>query len=244
MTKFTLCKNGIIADKTVYDRIVHGDTASVLIFSDTHGTYEAIQWIFDSFANQCEVCLFAGDGSEDIIRIVHEAAMNAAVAEHAVPPVLVLAQGNCDRERYSIALSAPEKTELFIPAYQRIQIARQNILLTHGHLCHVDFDVNRISLIAENSDCSIAVHGHTHIQSIDFTRRTVIINGGSPLRPRGKSFGGFAVLSIDAPHNTAELAFYKLLQPENGRFSATVHSTYPFKLCREGLVRRNRNYTL
>lgn len=231
MNKITLCKQGIIGDKAVYKQIAAAECASILMFSDSHGDIEAVRWIFKAFGSQCSVCFFAGDGADDIIKIIQETAeTSAGGGTDVMPPLIILARGNCDREWHPVMLPAVKAAEITLPLCQRLEIARQTILLTHGHSFEVEKGLGLLVNAAASSGCTIAVHGHTHVQAVDFIRRITVINGGSPQRPRGKSLGGFSVLSIDNPNNKADLTMYALIRDGAGSFSASAHSTVPIGL--------------
>ena len=247
MNRFTRCENGVIADEAFYNRLQYADTASILLLSDTHGAVDAVQWILSNFSEECQACLFAGDGAQDIITVVREAASGRIT----IPPVIIMAQGNCDSQLYPpISPDGANQKPFGLPVYQQKMIAGQHILLAHGHLHHVELDGRKLSMTAENLGCTIAVYGHTHIQSIEGFGCVTAINPGSPLRPRGKSYGGFAILSIDntkkrltrtAAETDAgiagadgtlvdkcgELKLYTLTKKNAGVFSAAVHAVYP-----------------
>ena len=248
MNRFTRCENGIIADAAFYNRLQYADTASVLLLSDTHGAVDAVRWILAAFSEECQACLFAGDGAQDIITVVRE----AATGKLTIPPVIIMTQGNCDCQLYPPVFPDSENPKPFgLPVYQQKMIAGQQILLAHGHLHHVELDGRKLSMTAENLGCTIAVYGHTHIQSIESFGCVTAINPGSPLRPRGKSYGGFAILSINNTKKTlnrtvteadagiagsdgtlgdkcGELKLYTLTKKNAGVFSAAVHAVYPF----------------
>lgn len=247
MNSFTRCENGVIADTAAYNRLQYADTASVLLLSDTHGAVDAVRWILSSFGGICDACLFAGDGAQDILTVVRE----AAAGKITIPPVIIMAQGNCDNQLYPPVFPDTGSQKPFgLPVYQQKMIAGQQILLAHGHLHHVELDGRKLSMTAENLGCTIAVYGHTHIQSIEGFGGVTAVNPGSPLRPRGKSYGGFAILSINntkkTPNRTAaetdagiagadgtlggkcgELKLYTLTKKNTGAFSAAVHAVYP-----------------
>ena len=247
MNSFTRCENGVIADAAFYNRLQYADTASVLLLSDTHGAVDAVRWILSAFSEEFQACLFAGDGAQDIITVVREAASGRIT----IPPVIIMAQGNCDSQLYPpIFPDGANQKPFGLPVYQQKMIAGQQILLAHGHLHHVELDGRKLSMTAENLGCTIAVYGHTHIQSIEGFGCVTAINPGSPLRPRGKSYGGFAILSINntkkTPNLTAaetdagiagadgtlvdkcgELKLYTLTKKNAGVFSAAVHAVYP-----------------
>ena len=243
MNRFTCCENGVIADGAFCNRLQKADTASILLLSDTHGAVDAVQWILSNFSEECQACLFAGDGAQDIITVVREATTGLIT----VPPVIIMAQGNCDSQLYPPIFPDSENPKPFgLPVYQQKTIAGQHILLAHGHLHHVELDGRKLSMTAESLGCTIAIHGHTHIQSIETFGSVTAINPGSPLRPRGKSYGGFALLSLrtgqaGSPEDTAtgdgsatglfsKVQFYQLIRKTDGAFSASAHAVYPIPI--------------
>ena len=243
MNRFTCCENGVIADEAFCNRLQKADTASILLLSDTHGAVDAVQWILSNFSEECQACLFAGDGAQDIITVVREAAAGLIT----VPPVIIMAQGNCDSQLYPPIFPDSDNPKPFgLPVYQQKTIAGQHILLAHGHLHHVELDGRKLSMTAESLGCTIAVYGHTHIQSIETFGSVTAINPGSPLRPRGKSYGGFALLSLrtgqaGSPEDTAtgdssvtglfsKVQFYQLIRESDGAFSASAHAVYPISI--------------
>ena len=246
MNRFTRCENGVIADAEYYNRLLHADSASVLLLSDTHGAIDAVRWILSSFSGECQACLFSGDGAQDVLAVVQEASEGLLT----IPPVLVMAQGNCDGQLYPPVFPGSGNAKAFgLPLYQQPQIANRRILLAHGHLYHVELDGRKLCMAAEHLGCTIAIHGHTHLQSIECFGSVTAINPGSPLRPRGKSYGGFAILSLQNTHNTngstaepdasvqsrGTLRFYKLMRDSGGRFSAAVHTEYPIPLAQSAV---------
>jgi len=243
MNRFTRCENGIIADAAFYNRLQYADTASVLLLSDAHGAVDAVRWILAAFSEECQACLFAGDGAQDIMTVVRE----AAAGKLTIPPVIIMTQGNCDCQLYPPVFPDSENPKPFgLPVYQQKMIAGQQILLAHGHLHHVELDGRKLSMTAENLGCTIAVYGHTHIQSIECFGGVTAVNPGSPLRPRGKSYGGFALLSLrtgqaGSPEDTAtgdssvtglfsKVQFYQLIRESDGAFSASAHAVYPIPI--------------
>ena len=244
MNRFTRSENGIIADAGFYNRLQYANAASLLLLSDTHGAVDAVRWILSSFGGICDACLFAGDGAQDILTVVRE----AAAGKITIPPVIIMAQGNCDNQLYPPVFPDTGSQKPFgLPLYQQKMIAGQHIFLTHGHLHHVELDGRKLSMTAESLGCTIAIHGHTHVQSIERFGSVTAINPGSPLRPRGKSHGGFALLSlrtgqVENPEDTAntgddsatglfsKVQFYQLIQKTDGAFSASAHAVYPIPI--------------
>ena len=244
MNRFTRSENGIIADAGFYNRLQYANAASLLLLSDTHGAVDAVRWILSSFGGICDACLFAGDGAQDLLTVVRE----AAAGKITIPPVIIMAQGNCDNQLYPPVFPDTGSQKPFgLPVYQQKMIAGQHIFLTHGHLHHVELDGRKLSMTAESLGCTIAIHGHTHVQSIERFGSVTAINPGSPLRPRGKSYGGFALLSlctgqVENPEDTtntgddsatglfSKVQFYQLIRESDGAFSASAHAVYPIPI--------------
>ena len=124
MNRFTRCENGVIADAEYYNRLQHADSASVLLLSDTHGAIDAVRWILSSFSGECQACLFSGDGAQDVLAVVQEASEGLLT----IPPVLVMAQGNCDGQLYPPVFPGNGNAKAFgLPLYQQPQIANRQI---------------------------------------------------------------------------------------------------------------------
>ena len=245
MSRFICRAKGVIAETVALNQLPKATSASLLLLSDTHGAVDAVRWIFASFGKTCDACLFAGDGAKDILSLVWEAASGLLTA----PPVILMVQGNCDTVEYPFVLPDANSTKPFkLPQHLQKWIAGQQVLLTHGNHYYVEIGDRKLCMVAEHEGCTIAIHGHTHVQSIERFGSVTSINPGSPLRPRGQSFGGFAILSLHAAQahsagNTDEseaanpfglVKFYQLMQDGSGGFSAAVHATY--SLCRNAVL--------
>ncbi|MGP1454255.1 MAG: metallophosphoesterase family protein [Treponema sp.] len=218
-------EHALITNPAAYAQLQTADTASIVLLSDTHGNSDAVAWIFSEIVPHIDACLFAGDGAEDIITAVHT--LNKDTPNQKLPLTVIIARGNCDYAYCMLSSGEGEKARRFdIPLYQRITIAQQHILLTHGHLCHIDFDKQVLHRTAYESGCAIAVHGHTHMQSLHYEKHTISINPGSPAHPRGGSPAGFAVLALHAAQKTGAVTFYTLHQDKQSRFSAYISAQH------------------
>lgn len=223
----------LITNPVAYAQLQTADRASIVLLSDTHGNTDAVAWIFSEIEQHIDACLFAGDGAEDIINTVHT--LNKNTPNPKLPSALVIARGNCDYAYCMLSSGEDERPRKFdIPLYQHIKIAQQRILLTHGHLCNVDFDKQVLHQTAYESGCTIAVHGHTHRQSLHYENHAVSINPGSPTYPRGESPAGFAVLVLYAAQKTGTVTFYALQQEKHGRFAAHINAQHTLP---QGIVR-------
>lgn len=77
-----------------------------------------------------------------------------------------------------------------------VEAAGHRIFLTHGHMYGVRFTTKLLCDAAEQSDCDIAVYGHTHVAEISPGHITVL-NPGSVARPRDAMQGSFLVMELE-----------------------------------------------
>lgn len=221
--------DGIIADLSVFETLNKKDTASVLICSDIHHEPEAAAWILSCMP--FDVCLFAGDGVQDILA----AAALLIEAMQPYPPVIFLTRGNCDIARYTVPRQInTEQKQLVVPLEQYITIAGVPILLTHGHEYNVKLDTVRLRKAAQAAQCAVAVYGHTHQQAFEQIDGITCINGGSPCYPR-KSAAGFAHLTIHNTDNRTSVDFYELDGFSAADFSIRLHTSYPINTLKCGV---------
>lgn len=94
-----------------------------------------------------------------------------------------LVRGNCD-------LNNTLKTK-------KINVDNINIMLTHGHLYGVNFNLDEISNLALKNNCNIAIHGHTHVVCAKYHNDVLIINPGSASESRSSYPETYMVLEID-----------------------------------------------
>ena len=78
------------------------------------------------------------------------------------------------------------------------KIGGVNIFMTHGHTLGVKSSTENLKKAAEQSDCKIALYGHTHIPDIKYEDGLYIVNPGSCARSRD---GGNSYAAIDIRDN-------------------------------------------
>ncbi len=139
----------------------------ILVMSDTHGSKSAIERVLKSAGEDYYMILHAGDHNSDI----------RFIEEFTDIPVRCV-KGNCDMGG--------------APSSDVIDVMGHKIFLTHGHKYA---DVMRLSLAAQEKDCKIAVFGHTHCSMCAFHGGVLVVNPGSPARPRDGS-ASYAILSV------------------------------------------------
>lgn len=118
--------------------------------------------------------------------------------------------GNCDgysnRDRAEVLFGEQPKIkagELVV----KVEDAR--ILLCHGHFYDVDMGPWTLSYRAEELGCSAALYGHTHRGELSVARNVLMLNPGSPARPRGMSKPSIAVLTVDGRDVNASIITLK-----------------------------------
>ncbi|HHU55998.1 MAG TPA: metallophosphoesterase [Acholeplasmataceae bacterium] len=87
-------------------------------------------------------------------------------------------KGNCDFFRYKPNLV--------------INTGVIKIFMTHGHFHRKA----KLISTAKANDCEVVIFGHTHVPYYEEEDGIILINPGSPTRPRGKSMPSYAVITI------------------------------------------------
>ncbi|MBQ2867280.1 MAG: metallophosphoesterase [Firmicutes bacterium] len=82
------------------------------------------------------------------------------------------------------------------------------ILLTHGHLESVDYDLQKLQWRAEEMGCKAAFFGHTHRPTYVFEHGMYFLNPGSLSRPRGVTEGSYAMVEVTEDGFVASILYY------------------------------------
>ena len=125
----------------------------ILAISDTHGKLNKVRDIWPKLTD-IDMILHAGDFIADAEKLQ---------AELGVPVIGV--KGNCDGG-YSSS------------DFRVIPVECGNILLTHGHMENVSYQLNGLMYKAMENDCSAVVFGHTHKAMTDESNGIRFINPG------------------------------------------------------------------
>ncbi|MEG1548588.1 MAG: metallophosphoesterase [Clostridia bacterium] len=141
------------------------------VIADTHGDTLALRRALGSLKD-AEAWIHLGD-------VVSDAALLRKQSGVAVYSV----RGNCD-------FSASAELERII------ELCGVRLFAVHGHSYHVDYDRSELSYRAQELGCIAALYGHTHISLIENDGRTLMINPGSPSKPRHGRMPSIAVLEI------------------------------------------------
>lgn len=153
-----------------------------LIFSDSHGSSYSMTRLLTKMAPTLSGVIHLGDGTEEFRALMSR-------PEHArLMAIEVCGNG----EGWHMASS------LRPPLMRILEAEGVRVLLTHGHLQNVSFGTDRLAALARENDCTVALHGHTHIPRhiIDYgprgeDRGVEILCPGSIAQPRagGISYG-------------------------------------------------------
>lgn len=195
MNKISVTDKGILGTQENLKKLEQADEASVLVISDSHKNSTALKRILKEFSPYCDAIVFCGDGAYDFISCLEE-----------LPEVAVFVRGNgdplevtCDKEPF--ILDVPESAIL--------NVAGKKILISHGHLYGVDFSDSLFIEEAQNKDCNIILHGHTHVPRHIYTQNKIhIICPGSITLPRGGQEKSFCILTIKG--NYIDAAFKEI----------------------------------
>ena len=142
------------------------------IVSDTHGDLAAVRKIIQ-LAPPVELWLHAGDHWQD-----------AKVLEELSGVKAIAVQGNTDLRSEAVKLDEYLELEGF------------KIWLTHGHK-YIEGNVkSSLGFWAKQLEQDICIYGHTHVPMWEYYGENILLNPGSPSRPRGGSKPSFAVLTL------------------------------------------------
>ncbi len=150
----------------------------LVILSDTHGSTQAVERVF-SEQPDAELYLHAGDVLRDAeyLATLVGAELNAGEQDESVSPRVIGVPGNTDW---------PDGN----PAGHRI-------LLAHGHSFGVQYTTKFFADAAAESNCDIAVYGHTHIVDVSPGTPITVLNPGSAARPRDAYEPSYMVVEME-----------------------------------------------
>lgn len=98
---------------------------------------------------------------------------------------------------------------IFITKDEFLVLENYKLWLTHGHK-YIQWNVKAdLGYWAKELDQDIVVFGHTHMPLCEYYGDALLINPGSPSRPRGGSKPSFAVLNLQKGE-TPEVEFFQL----------------------------------
>ena len=157
----------------------------ILAIGDTHGKLNKVRDIFTKLRD-IDLIIHTGDYYRDAQKISEE---------FGIPVVAV--KGNCD--------GCHEED------HQIIETECGKILLTHGHMENVKYQLNTLMYKAQEAGCIAAVFGHTHHGLIDEAGGVRFINPGSLTLPRDGSDGSYAIIRTNEDGLDASIVYYSTI---------------------------------
>lgn len=146
----------------------------IVVISDSHGHGSIVDRIIRR-ERQAEVIVFLGDVTSDIEDFTYE----------YTDKKFYIVSGNCD-----VFSDFPYTTVADVNGV--------NIFITHGHTLGVKSGIGAVLAAAKQSNCKIALYGHTHIPNIKYEDGLYVVNPGSCARSRD---GGNSYAVIDIREN-------------------------------------------
>lgn len=155
------------------------------VISDTHGSLTAIDRCILR-AGDVDAWFHLGDIAPDA----------RYLAEKSGKPVYFV-YGNCDGRLGGECPEDEYPEEQKLNACERVvTVGGVRIFLCHGHYYRVDFNPYALSYRAEELGCAAALYGHTHMSELSALGSVLLLNPGSPARPRGMRKPSFAILRV------------------------------------------------
>ncbi|MBR5472585.1 MAG: YfcE family phosphodiesterase [Clostridia bacterium] len=146
----------------------------MVVISDSHGHGSVVDRIIRK-EKDANVVVFLGDVTSDIEDFTYE----------YTDKKFYIVSGNCD-----LFSSYPYSTVA--------NVSGVNVFITHGHSLGVKGGLGNLIRAAKQSDCKIALYGHTHVSNIKYEDGLYIVNPGSCARSRD---GGNSYAIIDIREN-------------------------------------------
>ena len=142
------------------------------IVGDTHGNVQAMRRVL-KITPPVDLWLHTGDYATD-----------SNLLHNATGIKTVRVRGNCDLISDGALFDEYLELEGF------------KVWLTHGHR-YIERNVQAdLGYWAHQLKQDIVVYGHTHVPMFEYYADTLLVNPGSPARPRGGSLPCFAVLTL------------------------------------------------
>ncbi|MGT2928952.1 metallophosphoesterase [Streptococcus dentasini] len=132
---------------------------TIIVMSDSHGDRGIVEDIKNHYQGRVDAIFHNGDSE--------------LPSSDEIWTGIRVVRGNCD---YDSGYPDTLVTEL-----DNARIAQ-----THGHLYGINFSWDRLDLWAQEEDADICLYGHLHRASAWRNGKTVFINPGSVLQPRGE----------------------------------------------------------
>lgn len=219
----------LIGSKKAIEELERKNDVRLLVLSDTHGKYELTESIIREFGTECDAMIFCGDGLQDIVTFI-DSAFDDEDLQNSLPPVVAFAQGNGDETNYSIYQDfdgTVKESLIKVPPLQLLKAGGRNVLCVHGHRNSVDIGTETLAICAHNLDADFVFFGHTHRPYWEENETTLILNPGSPSRPRGNFPPTFAIVSFPGATERFMVEYYTIENSIFGSYSFESFSISP-----------------
>lgn len=155
---------------------------SLIVMSDSHGDREVVAAIKAQYEGKVTAIFHNGDSE--------------LPASDPIWQGISVVRGNCDYDS-----GYPDSLVTSLPGL--------TIAQTHGHLYHINFMWDRLNLFAQEAEADICLYGHLHRATAWREGKTVFVNPGSVLQPRGE-FSEKLYAKIEADDQLIRVDFYDL----------------------------------
>ena len=154
----------------------------LLVVSDNHGDRDILVKLQQEYVDKMDLMIHCGDS---------ELAVDDEIFDN-MPSVL----GNNDWGQ-----PFPEK--------RLLEVASERVLVTHGHLYNVNFNLDELVMLARRRNASIIAYGHTHQLAVTMQNGRLYINPGSISLPRGEySYLGGTYAIITTSKTQVDVQYY------------------------------------
>ena len=121
----------------------------ILVISDYHKRENAVLDLINQYRPDYTLCLGDGESEEGFYKENN----------------IISVKGNCDYTN--------------LPLIKVIEIDGMRILMTHGHLHNVYFDIFKLYLLAKEQNATHVLYGHTHMPIIEDYEGVIFVNPGA-----------------------------------------------------------------
>lgn len=156
----------------------------IVVFSDSHGMNAYMQSVIEQ-QKDAKLFIHLGDGIDSFKKIM----------ENYPNKEYWCVRGNCD-------YSAVEESTTFN------WFKENKIMLTHGHLWNVKYDLDELKLMAREENVKIVLFGHTHVAHTSYDDGLFLMNPGSISCPRDQSFPSYGTIDIKGKNIVCNICHY------------------------------------
>ncbi len=121
----------------------------ILIISDYHKNEEAVLSLIKKYKPEHILCCGDGESEEDFY----------------IKNNIISVKGNCDYANLELV--------------KVVEVEGKRILLAHGHMHNVYFDIFKLYLLAKENNANYVCYGHTHQQMLEEYEGIYFINPGA-----------------------------------------------------------------